>query len=97
MYILVKNSDRSFLGNLEQNGGINLQSGKVRFNIGGNYILHNVSDEEANARFDDIVAALGSGKVGIYDASKAVGYWKPKPASSAPKKAESKAASSAGK
>ena len=96
MYILKNESNRSYLANLEQNGGINLQSGKIRFNNGGNfYILHNVSDEELESRFNDIVAALASKKVDIYDADKPVGYWKPKPSTHT--KAEAKASPPAGK
>ena len=96
MFILTKNSNRSFLGNLEELGGITLENNLVSFNSSAiSRVVNGGEPEEVQARFDDIVAALNSGKVIVYDVSKAVGYWKPKP--STHKKAEPKASPSAGK
>ena len=96
MFILTKNSSRSFLGNLEELGGITLEDNRISFNSGAiARVMNGGEAEEVQARVDDIVAALNYGKVAVYDVSKAVGYWKPK--SSTHKKAEPKASPPAGK
>ena len=46
---------------------------------GENYTVERSDDVDAlSARFDDIVDALNSGDVNVYDVRKDVGYWKPK-------------------
>ena len=96
MYILVRDPGRSFLGELEALGGISLDSDRISFNNGAtSYVMQDEPQEVLEARFNDIVAALNSGKVIVYDRSKPVGYWKPKP--STHKKAEPKASPPAGK
>ena len=37
------------------------------------------NDKEGKDRFNDLVDALNSDKVVVYDLTKEVGYWKPKP------------------
>ena len=58
-------------------GGLILSNGQIEC------LLHSpisITEENPEERFDDIASAYASGDVRVYDLSKAVGYWKPKPA-----------------
>ena len=64
MFILTKNSSRSFLGNLEELGGITLENNLISFNSGAiSRVVNGGEPKEVQTRFDDIIAALNSGKV----------------------------------
>ena len=61
---------------------------------GESYIIGTSNDDAA--RFEDIVDALSSGDVNVYDVRKDIGYWKPKTrAHSTAKKASAKTGDSA--
>ena len=57
-----------------------------------NTLLVTKIKQSLKKRFLDIVDAINSGEVGVYDTREKVGYWKPKPAAkkAAPKKAAAK-------
>ena len=68
-------------------------SGDTLVFYGENYIIETSNDSETlSVRFDDIVDALNSGDVKVYDVRKDVGYWKSK--SRAPSTAKKPAAKS---
>ena len=80
MQILTQSGDRMYLQNIDTFGSIALRAGYIGFPGAGEYIAQSTDQSELEERFLDIVAAVDSGDVNVYDTRKAVGYWKPKPA-----------------
>ena len=81
-----------YLQNTDTFGSIALRTGYIGFPGAGEYIAQNEDQSVLEERFLDIVAAIESGDVRVYDTRKAVGYWKPKPARAAKKPAAAKKA-----
>lgn len=59
---------------------VNADNNKISDYVGSKTMLE---EENASARFEDIVAALASG-LPIYDTRKKVGYWKKRKSTSTP-------------
>ena len=80
MQILTQTGGRMYLQNTDLLGSLELREGVVGFPHAGNPVETGTDQAELEKRFLDIVDALDSGDVRVYDTRKAVGYWKPKPA-----------------
>ena len=59
---------------------LELRGDRKRIAIGPTVVFNDNDLTALNARYDDIVSALESGDVVIYDCTKKVGYWKAKKA-----------------
>ena len=90
MFVLYGEEGRTVLADLKVSGGIKINNQRIQNGVGNSGVTLAREDnlDLLQARFNDIVAALASGKVGVYDTSEEVGYWKPK---ATPKKAAAKA------
>ena len=78
MYILVNAPSNSVLVNLENTRHLVRRNDRLVAD-NATTILQSQETEPLKKRFADIVAALESGKVKVYDVDKDVGYWNPKP------------------
>lgn len=79
MHILSVSGDLLFLQNIDAFPAITLRNGYIGFPNGGQYVVVDTDQEALKSRFEDIVEALASGEVRVYDTREKVGYWKPKP------------------
>ena len=86
MYILTQSGNDRYLYPLREQQGMTLNGGILSFNGGAfcRIINGTVTAEEAAARFDDIVRALKSKKVEVYDVSKPIGTQPKAPQKAAP-------------
>ena len=74
MFLLKANGDGRVLENLHNVKSVGHRDGRISVNR--LISIHNLPPDEADARFDDIVEALASGKVNVYDATAPIGAWK---------------------
>lgn len=88
MHILSVSGENMYLQNVELFPALTLYNGTIEFPSVGQFIATGTDQAELQKRFIDIVDAIASGDVTVYDTREAVGYWKPKPA--AKKKAAAK-------
>lgn len=79
MHILTEADGHLFLQNVNAFPAITLRGGYIGFPNAGQNIVASSDQDELKVRFLDIVDALASGDVTVYDTREKVGYWKPKP------------------
>lgn len=90
MLIVVQNRENLYLYPLEELGGLSLDGSSLSFNgpAEARVVEQRTSTpEEAKERFEDIVEALKSKKVDVYDVREDVGYWNKPQKAHTPKKA----------
>ena len=77
MYILTEgNPGNLYLIPVDEQSGIRLEDGTLRFNGSAPCRVINgqdITQDELQARFEDIVRAMKSGKVAVYDVRKPLG------------------------